>query len=128
MTWPASGGTSVNGQRRGLILAVVALLSAGLLLADLNSPRGAAVQVGYVAAVLISLWSPWRQDTYLVAVVGTVFTGIGLVFSPAGDPAWIAWFNHLFALFLIWLTTVLGLAARRTAELAEANARLQEEV
>jgi hypothetical protein len=85
------------------------LLMAVILVADLAIPLGVAMGVPYVAAVLLSLWSPQKRFTVLVAAICTVLTIVGLFYSPQGGELWQAISNRFLALFAIWVTAVLSL-------------------
>jgi len=118
----------VNDAKRNLILLAVIVLAASVLVVDLLTPRAVAAEVSYVAVVLISLWFSRRRQVFLTAATCTVFAIIGLVGSPRGSPSWMGIVNSCLAIFLIWMTALLGLAARRTTHLEKANTRLQQEV
>jgi PAS domain S-box-containing protein len=79
-----------------------------ILIFDIYLPLGVAGGVPYVVLVLIGLWSPWRYYVYLMAVIGTILTGLGYFISPEGGIPWIVFTNRALALFVIWITAILG--------------------
>lgn len=106
------------------ILAV--LCSAGVFLFDWWAPKGWAEAMLYVPVVLISLWSPRRGHTVLVASLSTVLTIVGFFVSAAGIPVQPAFINRLLAILVIWVTAILGLLLRRLADgLQKSETRLR---
>ena len=89
-------------------------LAAAMLAFDLSLPLGVAGAVPYVALVLIGLWSPWRHYVLVLAMAGTVLTGLGYLYSPVGGVPWVVLTNRCLALFAIW--TVAGLFLLRGFE------------
>ena len=82
---------------------------------DLSVPLGVAGAVPYVVVVLVALWSPSRRFIIAVAIVCTVLTVLGYLFSPAGGELWKVVANRAVAFMAIWVTTLLGLG-RKSAE------------
>ncbi len=58
-----------------------------IFVTDLLVPRGVAVGLGYSILPILGLWSPWQATIYWGAVVGTLFTAAGFLFSPIADVA-----------------------------------------
>tara|TARA_B100000614_G_C14544431_1_gene491549 strand:- start:1153 stop:1758 length:606 start_codon:yes stop_codon:yes gene_type:complete len=117
--------------KTNVIYFVCTLLFAFIFFADLYIPLGVAAGVPYIAVVLMSLWLPRKSFTLKVAIVSSLLTILGLIYSPSGGEQWKAFFNRGIALFAIWATTVLTLQRKtveekRLAELKEKN-RLFEE-
>ncbi|TXI27584.1 MAG: hypothetical protein E6Q60_09265, partial [Nitrosomonas oligotropha] len=84
---------------------VVALL---ILLIDLATPLGIANGILYVIVVLISLRSPEKRFTLIIAVICTLLVGIGYLGSPLSEiPLYQVFANRFLALFVIWLTAIL---------------------
>ena len=92
--------------RIGLICTVMA---AGIFLIDVASlPLGVAAGVFYVGVVLIALWFPRWQHTFIVAGAVSILTAVGYFMSePAGVP-WMVIANRLLALAAIWLVAIGG--------------------
>ena len=112
------------------LIALSVLLAAAIFILDTALPLGVAGGVPYVLIVLVSIWSPRREFTIIMAITGTVLTMVGFFFSPAGGEMWKVVFNRFLALFAIWMTAVLILYYKRAeAEMlegADSLARAQE--
>lgn len=103
--------------------ALIPLVLIGTLILDAVTPLGYAVWVGYVFAVLLSLWIDWRGAPYLLAAIGTVLDQVGFMLSAPGTPHDLAAFNRVAGITLLWITA--GLVARsKRAKLDEATRRL----
>jgi len=91
-----------------IVLFCIAL-AAGIFVIDATSlPLGVAAGVAYVAVVLISLWLPRWQHSFIVAGGVSILTILGFLLSePAGIP-WMVVANRLLALSAIWLTAIAG--------------------
>jgi len=91
-----------------IVLACIAL-AAGIFIIDVASlPLGVAAGVAYVAVVLISLWLPRWQFSFIAAGGVSILTILGFLLSePAGIP-WMVVANRLLALAVIWLTAIVG--------------------
>ncbi len=104
-------GLSKDLANRTNVLIVLAcnLLAAGIFIIDVVSlPLGVAAGVPYVAVVLISLWLPRWQYSFIVAGGVSILTILGFLWSePAGIP-WMVVANRLLALAAIWLTVIVG--------------------
>jgi signal transduction histidine kinase len=92
-----------------LIVLACGLLAAGIFIIDIASlPLGVAAGVAYVPVVLISLWLPRWQSSFIVAGGVSILTILGFLWSePAGIP-WMVIANRLLALSAIWLTVIAG--------------------
>ena len=95
------------------LIALSVVLAAGIFILDISLPLGVASGVPYVTLVLISLWSPKREFTIIMAITGTVLTMTGLFMSTAGGEMWMVVTNRSLALFAIWITTILTLLHKR---------------
>jgi len=117
-------------ERTGILhLATVVVLAGGLFLVDLQVPLGVAVWLPYVGVALLSLWFPSRWQTSMTAAVCTVLLLLGLFSSPPGSGHFLtAAINRLLGCFAVWIAAIVGLAARRTRQLQEANKQLQQEI
>ncbi len=80
-----------------------------IFLVDLYIPLGVAAGVPYISVVLVSLWIPNKKFTLQVAVLSSVLTIFGFLYSPVGGEMWKVLFNRALALFAIWVTTILTL-------------------
>ncbi len=100
-----SSGTQSNVH----IILMCTALAAGIFIVDVASlPLGVAAGVAYVAVVLIALWLPKWQHSFVVAGGVSVLTVVGYLMSdPAGIP-WMVVANRLLALSAIWLTAIGG--------------------
>ena len=108
-------------------------LVAGVLLLDLLTPLGAAVDGLYAIAVLMSALARLPRLCLVVAVATSVLVLSGLWFSEDREVSWqIVAINRVVALILVWVTYWLiqriersrQVLERRDAELAERNALL----
>ncbi|MFC1672942.1 diguanylate cyclase domain-containing protein [Pseudomonadota bacterium] len=89
------------------ILALSVLITVLVLAFDLSLPLGVAGGVPYVALVLVGLWYPRRDAAFALALIATVLTVAGYLFSaPKGIP-WMVLTNRGLALFAIWVTAIL---------------------
>ncbi len=98
---------------------------------DLLIPLGVAAGVPYVAVVLVSLWIPDKSFTLKVALLSSLLTLFGLLYSPLGGELWKVLLNRALALFAIWATAVLtlqrkGIEEQRVKDLEEKNRILEE--
>ena len=91
-----------------IILACIALAAAIFIIDVASLPLGVAAGVAYVGVVLISLWLPRWQSSFIVAGGVSILTILGFLLSePAGIP-WMVVANRLLALAAIWLTVIVG--------------------
>jgi signal transduction histidine kinase/CheY-like chemotaxis protein len=112
-----------------LLLAAVVALTVPIFILDLLVHLGVAAWLPYVLVVLLSLWFPNRWQTYATAAACTTLLVLGLFLSPPGTvPFWIGAVNRLLGALTLWVTAVVGVAARRTVQLEEANRRLHQEI
>jgi len=85
------------------------LLALGVFAVDLALPLGVIDGIAYVLVVLVSLGSPLRWYTYMVALACSGLTILGFVASPPGNPVlWMVVLNRTFAILAIWTTAILG--------------------
>ena len=108
-------------------------LVAGVLLLDLLTPLGAAVDGLYAIAVLVSALARLPRFCLVVAIAASILVLSGLWFSESGEVSWhIVAINRAAALILVWVTYALiqrierarRVVEQRDAELAERNALL----
>ena len=121
MILPAETNDSSVKQTNQRIALVCFVLAAGIFVVDVASlPLGVAAGVFYVGVVVISLWLPKWQHTYIVAGAVSFLTAFGFLMSePAGVP-WMVVANRLLSLAAIWLVAIAGswlvLTKRKKAE------------
>lgn len=82
-------------------------LGFSLLSIDLFLPLGVAGGVTYIFFVLCGKLYPRREYTLLLAVLATLLTFIGYLFSPVGAPEWVVVVNRLLSVAAIWVTAVI---------------------
>ena len=83
-------------------------LAAGIFIIDVALlPSGVAAGVVYVAVVLISLWLPRWQYSFIVAGGVSILTILGFLLSEPADIPWMVIANRLLALSAIWLTATI---------------------
>ncbi len=122
-------GGNLSDVHIGAICAVLALVVFAIDVMVL--PLGVAAGVAYVPAVLVALWLPRWQDTFIVAGAASILTILGFALSePAGIP-WMVVANRLLALATIWLTAIGGnwliVTKRRKADESIRHARLERD-
>jgi len=84
-----------------------------VLLVDFMTPLGVASGVPYVVVVLLSLKSPEKRFTLIVAFICTILVGVGYFGSPPSDiPMYQVFANRTMAILVIWVTAVLTLMQR----------------
>jgi len=66
--------------------------------------------------VLLSFWSPNPRFTYWVAVIASLFTIGAFLFKPPVAEMWKVFFNRSLSLFVIWVTTFLGVKIKGAEE------------
>jgi hypothetical protein len=118
---PDTQGHSAHG-----LYIACGLLMVVILLLDLSIPLGVAMGVPYIAVVLISLWSPHKKFTILVAALSSVLTIVAFLYKPAVPEMWKVIFNRSLALFAIWVTASLGLQRTIIEEKREIALRERE--
>lgn len=113
--------------RQGFIVSSVAVLTVGIFVFDILTPRGLTNQVLYVIPLLISFLSTGTTFPLTVASVCSILTIVGLFLSPDvfNIPLWVTASNRLFSLVIIW-TPVLYFHQRRRHE--EQLTRMNEEL
>ena len=112
-------GGKVNDQpnidRR--VYLICSLLSIMILAVDFITPLGVASGVPYIVVVLMSLKSPEKYFTLIVAVVCTLFVGIGYLGSPPNyAPTYQVIANRGLSIFAIWITALLALTQKAKTE------------
>ncbi|MBI1309221.1 MAG: PAS domain S-box protein [Proteobacteria bacterium] len=95
------------GVARGLwwIPPILALL---VFMFDLAMPLGVAAGIAYVPLVFCGLWFRRLHMTFVLAMMGTLLTIMGYMFSPAGPYGnWIVLTNRTLTVGTLWLVAVL---------------------
>src|SRR5215475_9475859 len=103
--------------RQWVVASIVAVLTGGIFLSDILTPRGLTNQILYVIPLLISFLSPEIRFPLAVATVCSVLTVVDMFLSPDvfNIPLWVTASNRLFSLVIIW-TPVLFFHQRRRHE------------
>ena len=89
------------------VVLLSAVIAVAILTLDLLLPLGPAAAVSYLALVATGVWYPRAKHTIVLAVVASLLTISGALFSPEGGVAWVEHFNRAMALFAVWVTTAL---------------------
>lgn len=92
-----------------------AFLATGFFYFDLQTPLGIAGGIPYIALVALSIRSPQRKFTQIIAVISTILIILGFFLSPVGDFR-VALLNRFLSLAALWITTILFLIWRKTEE------------
>jgi hypothetical protein len=108
-----------------LYLGCAALLVA-FLLADLVMPLGVAMGIPYVVAVLVTLWSPEKRLTIVVAAVSSLFVIMVFLYQPPQGELWKVILNRALALMAIWATAMLAVERKRIEDRREKAVRDRE--
>lgn len=98
---------------RFLLLSIV--LAVGFFLGDILVPIDVAGGVLYVVAVFVTMWTPHRRLTDVIALLATLFLFVGYVVGPASVDPLVDIINRVLGLFAVWLTAAL-VDERRGAE------------
>ena len=111
----------MNSYIAKFLIAVVLILT---MVSDALTPLGVAVWVGYVFAVLLTLWVERLWAPHVVAGIATVLLPIGFVLSKPGTiEPWVAIFNRVACTAYVW--TMASLVVRvRNSRLNDATRRL----
>ena len=100
---------NVFGILYGVSLVMSLAVAAIIFLVDVRVPRGLAVATLYVLPLLISLLADDQKLTLILAALFTILIALGHAFSPvAGVPHWIAVWDAVIAVLVVWITAVLG--------------------
>lgn len=127
MTHKMAEGAADAAQRGSMSLYLgCAALMLAILLADLAVPLGVAMGVPYVAAVLLTLWSPDKRFTVLVAVISSLLVVAAFLVKPPAGELWKVLSNRALALLAIWVTTVIALERKRIEDKREKAVRERE--
>ena len=106
------------------------ILSIIILAVDFITPLGVASGVPYIVVILMSLKSPEKYFTLVVALVCTLFVGIGYLGSPPSlAPTYQVVANRSLSIFAIWITALLALTQKaKTDELHRERIRYLQSI
>jgi PAS domain S-box-containing protein len=85
----------------------IGLILAGTFLFDGFTPLGYQEFLPYAVPIVLTLWLEQAWSAYLVAGLAMLLAYAGLVFSPTGIPADVAFLNRTLSAALFWVTAVL---------------------
>ncbi len=103
------------------------LLSSIVFLVDLYTPLGIASGVLYITVVLFSLRLKNDKSPIFFGVLVSVLTVLGYYFSEKLGIEWMVLANRALALFVIWVTVILGTKIKQTkTKLRKSQQRFQE--
>jgi|GEM_PF-3126885 len=112
-----------------LPIQMCVVISFAVLMFDLSLPLGVAAGVPYIILVLVGYWFPDRHAPLILAVLGSVLTVVGFVFSEQGGVSWMVLANRGLAVFIIWVTAVLVMKYKlKTNELERSHNELEARV
>lgn len=114
---------------RKRLLLFVPLLLLAIFTADLWTPAGLAMPIGYVAGLVLVVALPGSREKWVAASATTALMLIHhfLSLSIPASPNWVYLFNHGVALLLIWTVTILSLRHRYAQEVMRQNERIANE-
>ena len=102
--------SNISGNRSTQRIALICIaLAAVIFVIDIASlPLGVAAGVFYVGVVVISLWLPKWQHTFIVAGGVSFLTAYGFLMSEQAGVLWMVVVNRLLSLAAIWLVAIGG--------------------
>lgn len=113
---------SIN--RAPYIVMLSVIIAAAIIYADANSEMGVAIGIPYIALVLLSIFTNWKHHSTIAALIATFLILVGHFISPNTGQVFLDITNRLFAVFAIWVTTVLTWERRLSqAALTESESR-----
>lgn len=102
---------------------LIGTLAVAVFVVDCLSPRGWAVALLYVPAILAAHWLPQRHAPLLLAAIFSCLSLLGYYVSAPHVPWTMSAFNRGASVFLLWMT---ALFVVRTKQAAEGRSRLTE--
>lgn len=99
-----------------------------ILYIDSKIQLGVAMGLAYVLVVLIALFSNKPSLLFISATVSTLFTIIGFIASPDGVEMWFVYANRGLAIFVICLTSLIGLFLLQTRNTLHHNEDQQRKI
>ncbi len=118
-----------------VIYPAMAVASVAIFIADLYTPLGLAVWIGYLVPIALTLFL-WRPFAPVVAAaLSTLLMAIGFVYSPPGVDYVAAALNRVFGFVTVWVVAAIGygfirakLTMRREEWLKSGHAGLNEKL
>jgi PAS domain S-box-containing protein len=112
-----------------LIYSAAIALALAIFVVDLNLLLGVAGGILYIAVILLGWALPNPLHIVSLAIVSSILTFLGYLYSPQGGTLWIVITNRCFALFAIWITTIVLMKAKKEmAHAKESEARFRDYV
>ncbi|MBT3306374.1 MAG: PAS domain S-box protein [Alphaproteobacteria bacterium] len=97
------------------VFALACALAAIIFVVDIWLPLGVAGAEPYVAVVLLGWWFPRERQIIAVTFLAVLLTVAGYFFSPEGGVFWVVMANRGLALFVIMVSAVLVILAKRAS-------------
>ena len=128
-------GTPVKPERaplatsRSLLWLLVLLLLFAIFSIDVSTPDDLALPVYYAAGLLLIIGLPDSREKIWAAATSTLLMVVGYFLSSllVGVPHWVYLFNHILAIAMIWIVTILVLRHRHAQEVMRVNERVANE-
>ena len=128
-------GTPVKPERaplatsRSLLWLLVLLLLFAIFSIDVSTPDDLALPVYYAAGLLLVIGLPDSREKIWAAATCTLLMIVGYFLSSllVGVPHWVYLFNHILAIVMIWIVTILVLRHRHAQEVMRVNERVANE-
>jgi PAS domain S-box-containing protein len=128
-------GTPVKPERaplatsRSLLWLLVLLLLFAIFSIDVSTPDDLALPVYYAAGLLLIISLPDSREKIWAAATSTLLMIVGYFLSSllVGVPHWVYLFNHILAIAMIWIVTILVLRHRHAQEVMRVNERVANE-
>ncbi|MBW8003719.1 MAG: PAS domain S-box protein, partial [Planctomycetes bacterium] len=115
--------------RSHMILVLAGVLFLGVLALDLSLPLGVAAGVSYVAVVLLGWWLDRNRYIFIFAIIASLLTWVGYLYSPEGGIHWMVVNNRILSIFAIWNTAILLYLVKRSHSAAHDSLKsLQQEI
>lgn len=114
---------------RGLFWLAIPLALVLIFTADIWSPAGLALPLGFAAGLIMVVALPRTREKAIAAGTTTLLMSVNyfLAASLPGVPGWVHAFNHVLALVMIWTVMILSLRHRRAQEVVRQNERVANE-
>jgi len=120
------GSRKQSIQSNAGIATVSAVLMIGILTLDHAFPHGVAIDVLYIAPVLLSLRAQGNRLAVLIAVSCSILIVAGYLISAPGADLWKVIFNRIIAVVAVWVCVLFGLRNKAMAAAREAAVRERE--
>lgn len=102
-------------------LLICLVLSTIIFIFDLNIQLGVAAGVPYVVVILISLLLSRLYFTLLFGILTSLLVLLGYYLSEGGGIEWMVQANRGLAIFVIWLTVILGVQLKNSKSILHEN-------